>query len=93
MQFAKYYQSIIMYWIHLLFLCWCNCIVIIVYYYCDGDCSEESSRFYVAQLVLVFEYLHNVDVLYRDLKPENLLVDSDGYLKVSQQQQQQQHHQ
>jgi len=44
--------------------------------------SEECSRFYIAQLVLVFEYLHNVDVLYRDLKPENLLVDSDGYLKV-----------
>jgi len=44
--------------------------------------SEESSRFYIAQLVLVLEYLHNVDVLYRDLKPENLLVDSEGYLKV-----------
>lgn len=44
--------------------------------------SESSSRFYIAQLVLVLEYLHNVDVLYRDLKPENLLVDSDGYLKV-----------
>jgi len=49
---------------------------------CKSTHSESSSRFYIAQLVLVLEYLHNVDVLYRDLKPENLLVDSDGYLKV-----------
>lgn len=44
--------------------------------------SEETSRFYISQLVLVLEYLHNVEVLYRDLKPENLLVDSEGYIKV-----------
>lgn len=48
----------------------------------SGKLGEDTSRFYIAQLVLVFEYLHNVDVLYRDLKPENLLVDSEGYLKL-----------
>ena len=47
-----------------------------------GD-SEPHSRFYAAQIVLAFEYLHYLDLIYRDLKPENLLIDSHGYLKVS----------
>ena len=45
-------------------------------------CSEADTRFYGAQVVLAFEYLHHLHVLYRDLKPENLLIDSRGYVKV-----------
>ena len=44
--------------------------------------SETHSRFYASQIVLAFEYLHNLDIVYRDLKPENILIDSQGYVKV-----------
>jgi len=40
------------------------------------------SIFYAAQMVLVLEYLHANEVMYRDTKPENLLIDASGYIKV-----------
>ena len=41
------------------------------------------ARFYCAQVVTAFEYLHGKNLIYRDLKPENLLVDAEGYLKLT----------
>lgn len=43
----------------------------------------EIARFYTAQIVLALEYLHNKNLIYRDLKPENVLVDNNGYLKLA----------
>lgn len=43
----------------------------------------DHARFYAATVALVFEYLHRSDIIYRDLKPENLLLDCDGFMKVT----------
>eukprot|EP00475_Leptophrys_vorax_P021445 TRINITY_DN29178_c0_g1_i1.p1 TRINITY_DN29178_c0_g1~~TRINITY_DN29178_c0_g1_i1.p1 ORF type:complete len:752 (-),score=178.18 TRINITY_DN29178_c0_g1_i1:59-2314(-) len=44
--------------------------------------EEETAKFYAASVVLAFEYMHERDIIYRDLKPENLLLDSQGYIKI-----------
>ncbi|UNI24104.1 Non-specific serine/threonine protein kinase [Purpureocillium takamizusanense] len=46
--------------------------------------DEPVARFYAAEIVLVLEYLHEHQggVAYRDLKPENLLLDRDGHIKL-----------
>lgn len=46
----------------------------------DKKFQEDRARFYCAEIVLGLEYLHNSGVLYRDLKPENLLLTDDGHI-------------
>ena len=44
--------------------------------------SEKICKFYAAQIVLALEYLHHVGIIYRDLVPENILIDSKGYIRI-----------
>jgi len=43
---------------------------------------DSPARFYAASVVSMFSYMHSLKVIYRDLKPENLLLDKEGYLKL-----------
>ena len=44
--------------------------------------NEATAQFYTACVVEAFDYLHKRHYCYRDLKPENLMVDSTGFLKI-----------
>jgi len=45
--------------------------------------NEPTARFYAASVCEGFDYMHSMDIVYRDLKPENLVLDSRGYLKIA----------
>lgn len=45
--------------------------------------SEEESRFYIAEMILAVEAIHKLNCIHRDLKPDNILIDKDGHIKLS----------
>lgn len=44
--------------------------------------EEKTSKFVAGCVIEAFEYLHTRGIIYRDLKPENLMIDEDGYVKL-----------
>ena len=45
--------------------------------------SENRTKFYAAEITLAVQFLHQHGILHRDLKLENVLVDSDGHCKIA----------
>ena len=44
---------------------------------------EQDAKFYAAEIVLAIESVHKLDCIHRDLKPDNVLIDADGHIKLS----------
>ncbi|CAG9567043.1 unnamed protein product [Danaus chrysippus] len=70
-----------------------SCIYMLFDYVCGGELfsylrnagrfSNSIGNFYAAEIVSALEYLHARNIVYRDLKPENLLLAKDGHLKIT----------
>jgi len=45
--------------------------------------SEDVTRFYMAECVLAIEAVHSLGFIHRDIKPDNILIDKDGHIKLS----------
>jgi protein-serine/threonine kinase len=48
-----------------------------------GRFSEARCRFYAQEIVLALEYLHRKDIVFRELKPENCVLDADGHIRIT----------
>ena len=68
--------------------------IIFVLEYCPGGelftyvkkyrkLSEEAAKFFITEILLGIEHLHQRDIIYRDIKPENILLDLDGHVRIA----------
>lgn len=48
-----------------------------------GTFSIEKVRLYISEISLAIQYLHENDIIYRDIKPENILLDEEGHIKLT----------
>ena len=45
--------------------------------------TEEEAKFYIAEVILAIESIHKLDCIHRYIKPDNILIDKDGHIKLS----------
>jgi len=48
-----------------------------------GSLDEEVAIFYIAELIIAVEYLHSLNVVHCDLKPDNILINDSGHLQLT----------
>ena len=45
--------------------------------------SEIETKFFISNMILALEYIHSKNIIHRDIKPENLVLESSGYLRIT----------
>ena len=45
--------------------------------------TEEQTKFYISELILAVEDMHKIHYIHRDIKPDNILIDGNGHLKLT----------
>lgn len=48
-----------------------------------GKLEENEARLYIAEILLAIQYLHKREIIFRDLKPDNIVIDNDGHCKLT----------
>ncbi|VDN87876.1 unnamed protein product, partial [Brugia pahangi] len=48
-----------------------------------GLFEEKLARFYIAELTCAIEYVHGLGFIHRDIKPDNILIDQNGHIKLT----------
>ena len=45
--------------------------------------TEQETKFFIANMIIALEYIHSKNIIHRDIKPENLVLESNGYLRIT----------
>lgn len=48
-----------------------------------GKMDEDKARFYLSETILAIEYLHKLDFCHRDIKPQNIMIDIQGHVQLT----------